>query len=156
MTEGKVVRNFRHPSVHGDDVCPLCSFPYQDHGWIDQPDHTPVNVPPDLLPHVPLAAVGQDKGPEYPGMVCPGDWILKTVVTPGRERYVIKRLWRTDFNRHPSDEPAMIQVPPECDEATERYVPAGSVTAVSNIPKLVPWYKRLWWFLTNRSVRYDV
>jgi len=35
MTEGKVVRRFRRPDIHGDQACNGCSRPFHDHGWID-------------------------------------------------------------------------------------------------------------------------
>jgi hypothetical protein len=36
LTEGKVVRYFRHPDVDGESICHLCHKPYNDHGWIDR------------------------------------------------------------------------------------------------------------------------
>ena len=33
--EGKVVRYFRLPGVHGESACPECGKVIADHGWID-------------------------------------------------------------------------------------------------------------------------
>lgn len=52
LSEGKVVRHFRHPSpaFAGNEKCGYCGKIHHDHGWIDtvQGGHT----------------------------VCPGDWII--------------------------------------------------------------------------------
>jgi hypothetical protein len=50
LSEGKVVRYYRHPRVDGFDVCKNCGQTMHNHGWIDtrQGGHT----------------------------VCPGDWII--------------------------------------------------------------------------------
>ena len=50
LTEGKVVRRYRHPDVPGARVCPHCRKPMYEHGWIDSGEEG----------HV----------------VCPGDWII--------------------------------------------------------------------------------
>jgi len=39
LTEGKVVRRFRHPQQAGHEVCPVCANRYHDHGWLDQPEN---------------------------------------------------------------------------------------------------------------------
>jgi hypothetical protein len=36
LSEGEVVRYFRHPEVPGEEKCFKCGKPMQDHGWIDQ------------------------------------------------------------------------------------------------------------------------
>jgi len=54
--EGEVVRYFRHPSIDGRSLCPQCSNPTHDHGWIDQ-------------------------GGGFGVTVCPGDWVLELEVT---------------------------------------------------------------------------
>lgn len=53
LTEGKVVRRYRHPDVPGGEVCKQCGYIMHEHGWIDTPEggHT----------------------------VCPGDWIITGV-----------------------------------------------------------------------------
>ena len=50
LSEGKVVRYYRHPCVSGNLVCNHCGKAMHYHGWIDTPEggHT----------------------------VCPGDWII--------------------------------------------------------------------------------
>jgi hypothetical protein len=50
LSEGKVVRYFRHPDVRGTKQCQHCNRTMHEHGWIDtrQGGHT----------------------------VCPGDWII--------------------------------------------------------------------------------
>lgn len=49
MSEGKVVRYFRHPNVPGTKKCDFCGLMMEIHGWIDQG--------------------------EMGITVCPGDWI---------------------------------------------------------------------------------
>ena len=53
LSEGKVVRRFRHPDINGDQSCRRCGEIMHIHGWIDTSDggHT----------------------------VCPGDWIITGV-----------------------------------------------------------------------------
>lgn len=53
VTEGKVVRFFRHPEVPGNSVCPRCGEISHHHGWIDTDED------------------GQ--------IVCPGDWIITEI-----------------------------------------------------------------------------
>lgn len=53
LSEGEVVRYFRHPNVSGDTKCKHCSVNMHDHGWIDTL--------------------------EGGNMVCPGDWIITGV-----------------------------------------------------------------------------
>lgn len=50
LSEGKIVRYFRHPDVNDQKRCEHCNFRFHDHGWIDT----------------------------YEGghQVCPGDWII--------------------------------------------------------------------------------
>lgn len=36
LTEGKVVRRYRHPDADGHDLCGLCSQAWDVHGWIDE------------------------------------------------------------------------------------------------------------------------
>jgi len=57
LTEGKVVRRFRHPGHPGHDHCPICHEVNHLHGWIDS------------------GGDGQT--------VCPGDWV---VTLPGGQR----------------------------------------------------------------------
>ena len=57
MREGNVVRYFRHPKIPGDSICEKCAHVFNLHGFIDNPD------------------VGQ--------VVCPGDWVITSTVTPG-------------------------------------------------------------------------
>lgn len=51
--EGKIVRYFRHPQVHGDKQCNHCANDMHWHGWIDTL--------------------------EGGHIVCPGDWIITGV-----------------------------------------------------------------------------
>lgn len=64
LSEGKVVRYFRHPGVSGDSSC-ISSIPcdkkMHEHGWIDTPEG------------------GHN--------VCPGDWIITGILG---ERYPCK------------------------------------------------------------------
>lgn len=53
LSEGKIIRYYRHPEIDGDTPCISsipCAFTMHDHGWIDTPEggHT----------------------------VCPGDWVI--------------------------------------------------------------------------------
>lgn len=50
LSEGKIVRYFRHPQVPGGTACEHCGVIYHDHGWIDTMEGG----------HV----------------VCPGDWVI--------------------------------------------------------------------------------
>lgn len=50
VSEGKVVRRYRHPYIKGARTCHLCDHIMRDHGWIDE-------------------------GPKGQ-VVCPGDWVL--------------------------------------------------------------------------------
>lgn len=50
LTEGKIVRYFRTPSLPGDTICSHCKDIMHNHGWIDTLEGK----------HV----------------VCPGDWII--------------------------------------------------------------------------------
>jgi len=51
LSEGKIVRYFRHPDISGDNICSFCGKVYDIHGWIDTP------------------------GDGY--RVCPGDWVIE-------------------------------------------------------------------------------
>ena len=53
LSEGRVVRYFRHPDDPGYYVCPICRKLMQAHGWLDTP--------------------------EGGSVVCPGDWIITGV-----------------------------------------------------------------------------
>jgi hypothetical protein len=61
LSEGAVVRRFRHPDVPGDKPCEQCGEPHHIHGWIDTL--------------------------EQGHRVCPGDWIITGVKG---ERYPCK------------------------------------------------------------------
>lgn len=61
LSEGKVVRYYRHPSVDGETLCRHCGLRMHVHGWIDTL--------------------------EGGHIVCPGDWIITGVVG---EHYPIK------------------------------------------------------------------
>lgn len=50
LSEGKLVRRYRHPDVNGQSKCPTCGKKMHNHGWID--------FSPDGL------------------TVCPGDFIV--------------------------------------------------------------------------------
>lgn len=53
LSEGKIVRRYRHPNVPGDKICEHCDKTMHDHGWIDTLEG------------------GYN--------VCPGDWIITGV-----------------------------------------------------------------------------
>ena len=36
LTEGEVVRRYRHPDVDGTDLCLICAQAWDVHGWIDE------------------------------------------------------------------------------------------------------------------------
>ena len=38
LSEGKVVRYYRHPAVDGAKVCKICGKTMHFHGWIDTPE----------------------------------------------------------------------------------------------------------------------
>ena len=61
LSEGKIVRRFRHPSMNGNKRCQHCDYMMLDHGWIDtlEGGHT----------------------------VCPGDWVITGIKG---ERYPCK------------------------------------------------------------------
>jgi hypothetical protein len=61
LSEGDVVRRYRHPDVPGDRLCEQCGKPHHVHGWIDTL--------------------------EQGHRVCPGDWIITGVKG---ERYPCK------------------------------------------------------------------
>jgi len=61
LSEGKVVRYYRHPNVPGSLICEKCEKQMHDHGWIDTLEDW----------HI----------------VCPGDWIITGV---RGERYPCK------------------------------------------------------------------
>lgn len=50
LSEGKVVRYYRHPKIHGAKECEHCSRRMHIHGWIDTKEEG----------HI----------------VCPGDWVI--------------------------------------------------------------------------------
>lgn len=53
LSEGEIVRFFRHPGIPGRLTCSKCLRRISDHGWIDTPEG------------------GHN--------VCPGDWIIKGI-----------------------------------------------------------------------------
>ncbi len=53
LSEGKVVRYFRHPNIPGSQICSKCGKTMHEHGWIDTLED------------------GHN--------VCPGDWIITGV-----------------------------------------------------------------------------
>lgn len=55
--EGKTVRYFRVPGIHGHQPCQQCGKIMHDHGWIDTPEG----------------------GRDGAQVVCPGDWIITGV-----------------------------------------------------------------------------
>lgn len=61
VSEGKIVRYFRHPDISGDQICSKCGIKMHYHGWIDTLED------------------GHN--------VCPGDWIITGVKG---ERYPCK------------------------------------------------------------------
>lgn len=63
FAEGKVIRYYRHPDVPGDRLCDECGETFYKHGWVD---------------------MGDDGH-----RVCPGDWIIMSVVGELTEDNVI-------------------------------------------------------------------
>ncbi len=61
LSEGKVVRYFRHPNISGEQLCSKCGIRMHEHGWIDTLED------------------GHN--------VCPGDWIITGIQG---ERYPVK------------------------------------------------------------------
>lgn len=53
LSEGKIVRYFRHPEIRGTALCKHCNLIMHEHGWIDTL--------------------------EGGHIVCPGDWIITGV-----------------------------------------------------------------------------
>ena len=53
LSEGKIVRYFRHPDINGRTICSKCNKTMHEHGWIDTLED------------------GHN--------VCPGDWIIKGI-----------------------------------------------------------------------------
>lgn len=53
LSEGKVVRYYRHPQVNGNMACSMCGGIFHIHGWIDTL--------------------------EGGHIVCPGDWVITGV-----------------------------------------------------------------------------
>lgn len=58
-SEGKVVRYFRHPDVHGDTKCKHCDKRMHVHGWIDTLEGGHIVCPGDFI----ITGV---KGERYP------------------------------------------------------------------------------------------
>ena len=52
LSEGHVVRRYRHPTIDGQTKCSKCENIYHNHGWIDM--------------------MAEDKGIT----ICPGDWVI--------------------------------------------------------------------------------
>ncbi len=68
LSEGKVVRYFRHPDVDGYVTCHECGCAFHDHGWIDAPGYD------------------QEKA-----TVCPGD-LVADISDGTYRRYVVAKL----------------------------------------------------------------
>jgi len=49
LTEGKVVRRFRHPSLSGVSHCPVCKTTFDHHGWLDTGGDGQVVCPGDSI-----------------------------------------------------------------------------------------------------------
>jgi len=49
LSEGKVVRYFRHPFISGRSACRYCLFAIHDHGWIDTPEGGHTVCPEDWI-----------------------------------------------------------------------------------------------------------
>jgi hypothetical protein len=49
MSEGKVIRYYRHPYVSGKTLCTRCERTMNDHGWIDQTVDDFVVCPSDWI-----------------------------------------------------------------------------------------------------------
>lgn len=49
LSEGKVVRRFRHPKVSGARTCDHCTMEYDAHGWIDTLEGGHVVCPGDFI-----------------------------------------------------------------------------------------------------------
>ena len=59
LSEGKVVRRFRHPGVPGSGVCKECGWIMNNHGWIDTLEGGHTVCPGDFI----ITGV---KGERYP------------------------------------------------------------------------------------------
>jgi hypothetical protein len=59
LSEGKVVRYFRHPEVPGSTVCKHCGQTMHEHGWIDTLEGGHIVCPGDFI----ITGV---KGERYP------------------------------------------------------------------------------------------
>lgn len=61
LSEGKLVKRFRHPDKPGNYSCDLCGHTMHTHGWIDVPDEGLTVCPSDFI-------VTTEEGDVYP---CP-------------------------------------------------------------------------------------
>lgn len=81
LSEGKIVRYFRHPDVSGKTICSKCRIKMHDHGWIDTLED------------------GHN--------VCPGDWIITGIKG---EHYPCKPdIFKATYE--PADLPAKVDKP---------------------------------------------
>lgn len=58
LSEGEIVRYYRHPDDDGGRECGDCGHRMHDHGWIDQGARGRVVCPGDWIITVPLATQG--------------------------------------------------------------------------------------------------
>jgi hypothetical protein len=49
LSEGEVVRYYRHPSVDGTDKCNYCDNIFHNHGWIDTLEGGHIVCPGDFI-----------------------------------------------------------------------------------------------------------
>lgn len=78
LSEGKVVRYFRHPSVLGHTKCKQCGRQMNNHGWIDTLEGGHIVCPGDFI----ITGV---KGEQYP---CKPDifYVKYEAVEDGKEK----------------------------------------------------------------------
>jgi hypothetical protein len=75
LSEGKIVRYFRHPDISGEKLCNYCGQRMHVHGWIDTS--------------------------EGGHIVCPGDWIITGVAG---EKYPCKPdIFEKTYEKVPED-----------------------------------------------------
>lgn len=49
LSEGEVVRYFRHPDTSGTDLCEKCGKPFELHGWIETLEGGHIVCPEDWI-----------------------------------------------------------------------------------------------------------
>lgn len=101
LSEGKIVRRFRHPEVPEDSVCWLCGFTYHAHGWIEPDKRKTSKV----------------------SNVCPGDWIIQV----GENDYVIASQRPGNINGALEDDEPVVVEPVVVEQGEPAHDDAGSL-----------------------------